>query len=344
MDYRTVGRTGVRVSSLCLGTMSFGDTADEAEAKRMFHRAMETGINFFDCADVYAGGRAEEILGRLIAGMRDELVITSKVFGRTGEGPNARGLSRRHMTRAVEASLKRLQTDRLDFYFVHQFDADTPIEETLRGLHDLVRRGLILYPAVSNWAAWQIVKAQGIAAREHLTRFELLQPMYNLVKRQAEVELLPMAASEQLGVVPYSPLGGGLLSGKYGVQRRPQQGRLVENRMYAERYGLPSYFETAARFTAYAEERGVHPATLAVAWVGAHPAVTAPIIGARSAEQLEPSLAAASFPMTAAMREEIAALTPEVPPFHDRREERLGLGGHAPSPQGDHRPGAAGGA
>lgn len=207
MHYRTVGRTGVRVSSLCLGTMSFGDTADEGEAKRMFGRALAAGINFFDCADVYAAGRAEEILGRLIAGMRDELVITSKVFGRTGEDPNARGLSRRHMTRAVEASLKRLGTDRLDFYFVHQFDPDTPIEETLRGLHDLVRRGLILYPAVSNWAAWQIMKAQGVAAREHLTRFELMQPMYNLVKRQAEVELLPMARSEQLGVIPYSPLG-----------------------------------------------------------------------------------------------------------------------------------------
>lgn len=322
MDYSTVGRTGVRVSSLCLGTMSFGDAADEAESARMFRRALETGINFFDCADVYAGGRSEEILGGLIQGTRDELVLTSKVFGKTGEDVNARGLSRRHLTRAVEASLKRLRTDRLDFYFVHQFDASTPIEETLRGLDDLVRRGLILYPAVSNWAAWQIMKAQGVAAREHLTRFELTQPMYNLTKRQAEVELLPMAQSEQLGVIPYSPLGGGLLSGKYSAQHKPDAGRLIDNRMYAERYGLPGYLEVAGRFTAYAEAHGVHPATLAVAWVGSHPAVTAPIIGARNVEQLEPSLAAASFEMTPEVRAEIAALTPEVPTAHDRREER----------------------
>lgn len=325
MNYRTVGRTGVKVSSLCFGTMSFGDTADEAESERMFRRALSVGINFFDCADVYAGGRSEEILGGLIQGMRDELVITSKVFGKTGEDPNARGLSRRHMTRAVEASLKRLKTDRLDFYFVHQFDPDTPIEETLQGLDDLVRRGLILYPAVSNWAAWQIMKAQGIAARGHLTRFELMQPMYNLVKRQAEVELLPMAKGEQIGVIPYSPLGGGLLSGKYSTRAKPETGRLVENSMYAKRYEPSSYFETAERFTAYAEEHGVHPATLAVAWVGSHPAVTAPIIGARNVEQLEPSLAAATFEMTPAMREEITALTPEVPPAHDRREENRDL-------------------
>ncbi len=321
MTYRTVGRTGVKVSSLCFGTMSFGDSADETESARMFGRCLDTGVNFFDTADVYAGGRSEEILGALIAPIRDDLVVTSKVFGRTGEDVNAGGLSRRHITRAVEASLRRLKTDRLEFYFVHQFDADTPIEETLRALDDLVRRGLVLYPAVSNWAAWQIMKALGVSAREHLARFELIQPMYNLAKRQAEVEILPLARSEQVGVIPYSPLGGGLLTGKYGSRDQPERGRLVENRMYAKRYGDATYAEVAERFTAYARDRDVHPVTLAVAWVGSHPAVTAPIIGARDAEQLEPSLAAATFSMTPTMRDEVTALSPAVAPAHDRSEE-----------------------
>lgn len=321
MNYKTVGRTGVKVSNLCFGTMSFGDTADEAESERMFRRCLDTGINFFDSANVYARGRSEEILGKLIQGMRDEFVLTSKVFGRMGEDVNAGGLSRRHITRAVEASLTRLQTDRLDFYFVHQFDRDTPIEETLRALDALVQRGLILYPAVSNWAAWQIAKALGISAKDALARFELVQPMYNLAKRQAEVEILPLAQSEALGVIPYSPLGGGLLTGKYRSDEKPQRGRLVENAMYEKRYGGTHYFQTAERFGDYADTKGVHPVTLAVAWVGSHPVVTAPIIGARNVEQLEPSLAAADYHMTPEERADIAALAPAPPPAHDRSEE-----------------------
>ena len=321
MDYRTVGQTGVKVSSLCFGTMSFGDTADEGESAKLYGASRDAGINFFDCANVYAGGRSEEILGRLIRDERDELIITSKGFGKMGEGVNDRGLSRRHLTRAVEASLKRLGTDRLEFYFVHQFDPDTPIEETLRALDSLVQRGLVLYPAVSNWAAWQIMKALGTSAAEHLARFELIQPMYNLTKRQAEVEILPLALSEKLGVIPYSPLGGGLLTGKY-TEGQPTQGRLVDNKMYTARYGEPQHRETAARFVQYAREHDVHPATLAVAWVGSHPAVTAPIVGARSVAQLQPSLAAATFEMTPEMRDEITALSPEVAVATDRSEER----------------------
>lgn len=321
MDHRPLGRTGVQVSSLCFGTMSFGTTADEAESRRMFDAAREAGIDFFDTANVYGKGRSEEILGDLISGVRDELVIASKVHGRMGPGPNDQGLSRRHVTRAVEASLKRLGTDRIDVYYVHKFDPATPIEETLRALDDLVRRGLILYPAVSNWAAWQIATALGISARAALARFEVVQPMYNLVKRQVEVEILPLAQAEGLSVVPYSPVGGGLLSGKYGRDRAPGQGRLVESDQYATRYGHPSYLDIADAFAAYAREHEVHPVTLAVAWVRAHPGVTAPIIGARDVEQLRPSLAAAELELSDAMRNEIAALTPEVPLAHDRREE-----------------------
>ena len=326
MEYTLLGRTGVRVSPLCFGTMSFGGDADEETSAAMFRRCREAGVNFFDCADMYSKGRAEEILGTLIADCRDEIVLTSKVFNPMGDDVNARGLSRRHVLQAVEASLRRLKTDRLDLYFLHMFDPDTPIEEPLRALDDLVRQGKVLYPAVSNWAAWQIEKALGISAREHLARFECIQPMYSLVKRQAEVEILPMAASEGLGVIPYSPLGGGLLTGKYGVSRRPDAGRLVDNPMYARRYAEASYYRTAEAFAAHAAERGVHAATLAVAWVMSHPAVTAPIVGARNLEQLECSLAAVDVEMTPPWRAEISALSPEPPVATDRAEEK-GAGG-----------------
>ncbi|MFD0693268.1 aldo/keto reductase [Paenibacillus sp. GCM10027628] len=321
MSYRTIGKTGIRVSSLCLGTMSFGGIADEETSRAIFQRSREKGINFFDTANVYNGGRSEEILGKLIQGCRDEVVLTSKVFFPTGTDVNAKGLSRRHIFLSIEDSLRRLQTDRLEFYFVHHFDSHTAIEETLRALDDLQRQGKILYPAVSNWAAWQIAKALGISEKMALARFELIQPMYNLVKRQAEVEILPLAESEQLGVISYSPLGGGLLSGKYGLHSKPNQGRLVEQPMYAKRYSEEAYFQVADRFASFAKEREVHPATLAVAWVQSQPGITAPIIGARNVEQLEPSLAALEYTLDAETRKEISNLSIAPPPATDRSEE-----------------------
>jgi aryl-alcohol dehydrogenase-like predicted oxidoreductase len=325
MDYRLLGRTGVRVSSLCFGTMSFGGDADEETSAAMFRRCREAGINVFDCANVYAGGKSEIILGKLIAGCRDEIVLTTKANFATGTDVNARGCSRRNLLLAAEASLKRLNTDRIDVYFLHSFDAMTPIEESLRALDDLVRQGKILYPAVSNWAAWRIAKALGASAKEHLARFECVQPMYNLTKRQAEVEILPMARSEELGVLSYSPLGGGLLTGKYGEGRKPESGRLVDNPLYKTRYGNEVYYEVAERFSVYAKEKGIHPATLAVAWVRSHPAVTAPIIGARNLEQLEPSLKAAELDLTPEARAEISALSVEPPLATDRSEEQKGM-------------------
>lgn len=322
MQFRILGRTGVKVSQLCFGTMSFGAEADEATAAAMFKRCREIGINFFDCANSYSTGRAEEILGKLAASERNELVLTTKVCSPMGKGVNDRGLSRRHIMLQVEASLRRLKTDRIDLLFVHHFDRDTPMEETLRALDDLVEQGKILYPGVSNWSAWQIAKAHGVAAREHLARFECIQPMYNLVKRQAEVEILPFAQSEQVGVIPYSPLGGGLLSGKYSTKDKPEQGRLVQNKMYNKRYGEGMYYEIAENFTTHAQSRGLHPATLAIAWVMAHPAITAPIIGARNVEQLEASLAAVDVPMTPAWWQEISALSYEPPLATDRSEEK----------------------
>ncbi|TCK92649.1 aryl-alcohol dehydrogenase-like predicted oxidoreductase [Natranaerovirga hydrolytica] len=320
MEYRTVGKTGIQVSNLCFGTMSFGGDADVETSKAMFNKCRETGINFFDTANAYSDGRSEEILGECIANCRDEIVLTTKVFLPTSDDVNARGLSRRHIMLEVEKSLKRLKTDRIDFYFVHMFDETTPIEETLRALDDLQRQGKILYPAVSNWAAWQIAKALGISAKEQLARFELIQPMYNLVKRQAEVEILPLAESEEIGVISYSPLGGGLLTGKYGVNRQPQKGRLLENQMYVNRYGDEMNYVVADRFNTYAKEKGINPATLSVAWVMSHPAITAPIIGARNVEQLEASLDAINIDMTPQWREEISALSVTPQPATDRSE------------------------
>ena len=324
MEYRVLGGTGVQVSSLCFGTMSFGGDADEATSAAMFNRCREAGINFFDCANSYSHGRAEEILGELVAdaGCRNEVILTSKVHSATGPDPNARGTSRRHMLLAVEDTLRRLRTDRLDLYFLHGFDKLTPVEETLRAFDDLVSQGKILYPAVSNWAAWQIAKALGISEARHWARFQCIQPMYNLVKRQAEVEILPLAQAERVGVISYSPLGGGLLTGKWGTTRHATSGRLTTNERYQVRYGDPINYELADRLTAYAQTRGLQPATLAVAWVMSHPGITAPIIGARNVEQLEASLAAADVKMTPEWRAEISALSPEPPPATDRNEER----------------------
>jgi aryl-alcohol dehydrogenase-like predicted oxidoreductase len=321
MEYRFVGRTGVRVSKLAMGTMAFGGDADEATSRAIFERALDAGVNCFDTADVYNGGRSEELLGSFMAPHRERLVIATKAYFPTSKDPNGRGASRYHLVRAVEGSLRRLCTDRVDIFYVHRYDAETAPEETLRALDDLVRSGKVLYPAVSNYAAWQTSHALGLSERLGLARVACVQPMYNLAKRQAEVEILPMAHASGLGVFPYSPLGGGLLSGKYGVGARPGGGRLVDNAMYQVRYGDSGNFELAERFTALARERGHHPVSLAVAWAAHHPAVTAPLIGARNLEQLEPALAAADLAMSDALYAEVTGLSPAPPPATDRNEE-----------------------
>lgn len=321
MQHRFLGRTGVRVSALTFGTMSFGGDADEATSAALFGRCRDVGIDHFDTADVYQKGRSEEILGGLMKGCRDELVVATKCYFPMGDGANDRGTSRYHLVRSVEGSLRRLGTDRVDILYLHRFDDRTALDETLRAVDDLVRQGKVLYPAASNFAAWQVMKALGIAAANGAQPLVALQPMYNLVKRQAEVELLPMAQSEGLAVFPYSPLGGGLLSGKYGVTARPEQGRLVTNRMYQTRYADPAAYAAAEAFTALALEAGHHPAALAVAWVASHPGVTAPIIGARNLDQLDPLLNAPEIAITDDLRERISALTPTPPPATDRNEE-----------------------
>jgi aryl-alcohol dehydrogenase-like predicted oxidoreductase len=320
MKYRSLGRTGVQVSELCLGTMAFGGDADAAEAARMFRAARDAGINFFDTADQYNAGRSEEVLGELIRGSRDDLVIATKCFNPTGTDVNARGSARRHVRRAVEASLKRLGTDRIDLLYLHHYDARTPLEEHMRALEEAVHAGKALYGAVSNYSAWQTQAALGYQERHGWAPLQAIQPMYSLVKRQVEVELLPMAQANGLGVVPYSPSGGGLLSGRY--LQAGAQGRHTINKMYQQRYAEQWMHETAGKFVALCKQRGWHPISAAVAWVAAHPAITAPIVGARSADQLRASLDSVKIALTPEQRAEIAALSPAPAPATDRSEER----------------------
>jgi aryl-alcohol dehydrogenase-like predicted oxidoreductase len=323
MNYRSLGRTGIQVSRLCFGAMSFGGDADEAASAEMFKAARDAGINFFDTADQYNKGASELILGRLARGGREDLVIATKCFNPTGPDLNAKGNSRRHLTRALEASLKRLQTDRVEILYLHMHDPLTPVEEAMRALEDMVRSGKVLYPALSNWAAWQVQQALGVQEAHRWARLQAFQPMYNLVKRQAEVEILPMAAANGLAVFPYSPAAAGLLSGKFASKGADTaQARLVANKNYTARYGEPWMHEVAEKFAAFCKARGMHPVSAAVAWVAAHPAVTAPIIGARNVQQLQASLDSVKIEITPALWDEMAALSRTPPPATDRLEEQ----------------------
>jgi aryl-alcohol dehydrogenase-like predicted oxidoreductase len=321
MKYKVLGHTGVQVSQLCYGTMSFGGDADEAASAAMFKATRDLGINFYDTADQYSKGKSEEILGKLMRGSRDDLVVATKCFNASGPDINAKGSSRRHVRTAVEASLRRLQTDRVDILYLHQRDALTPLEETMRALEDLVRAGKVLYPALSNHSAWETQAALAAQEKHGWARLQAIQPMYSLVKRQAEVEIFPMAMANGLGVFPYSPAGGGLLSGKYAD--KAAQGRIASNQQYASRYSEAWMHDVALDFSEFCRKRGFHPMSAAVAWAAAHPAVTAPIIGARNEQQLQASLDSLKIEMTPALWAEIAALSRTPPPATDRLEEQL---------------------
>lgn len=322
MKYTLLGSTGVQVSELCLGTMTFGREADRSASRAIYRRCRDAGINFFDCADVYSSGEAERILGDLTAGDRQELVLTSKVGGAMGAGPNRGGLSRRYILLECEASLRRLNTEWIDVYFAHRFDPDVPVEDSLHAFDLLVQQGKVRYIGVSNWAAWQVASALGESALRGFQPIRVIQPMYNLVKRQAEVELFPLAQHAGLGVMAYNPLGGGVLTGKYGLVPDQAAGRLAENPMYRKRYAERWMFGAAQDLKAIGADVGVSPLTLAVAWAARHPAVTCPIIGARSVEQLEPVLKAPEIELTAELYQRLSALAPSPPPATDRSEDR----------------------
>ena len=323
MNYKFLGHTGLRVSQLCMGTMTFGNEADESASEAIFRRCLDSGINFFDCANVYGDGIAETILGKLIAHHRQHLIVTSKCGSPFGSEMNARGGSRRNIIASLEASLKRLGTDYIDIYFLHKFDPFTPLEVSLRALNDMVSQGKVRCIGVSNFSAWQVMKACGLSTLHDWVPVDCIQPMYNLVKRQAEVEILPMAKSENIGVISYNPLGAGLLAGKYGRDHTTGNGRLTTSDKYRKRYLDRWMFDTATRFCEFAAEAGYHPVSLAVAWVGRNDAVTAPIIGARSVAQLEDSLRAVEIDLTDQLYDAIAALSPPPPSATDRSEERI---------------------
>ncbi|NRB52713.1 MAG: aldo/keto reductase [Saprospiraceae bacterium] len=321
MEYKNLGRAGVKVSSLCFGTMTFGDGADEKTSATLYGMCRDKGINFFDCANVYAKGESERILGRLIKSHRDEVVIATKAYFKTSDDINGRGLSRFHLTKSLEQSLKRLDTDYVDLFYLHHFDEETPIEESLSTLNDFVRQGKVLYLGLSNFAAWQVMKSISITQLQNLAPISCIQPMYNLLKRQCESELLPMAASERLGVFPYSPLAGGWLSGKY-INAEPAVGRFKTSKMYQKRYEQERNKETTQAFLDFAKESNYHPVSLAIAWVGSNPNITAPIIGARNEQQLGPALDSIDLVLSESDRNTISGFSLSPAIATDRAEER----------------------
>lgn len=315
MNYVQLGTTGLKISEVCLGTMTFGNEADESVSRAIMDEAFNQGINIFDCAHNYNKGVTEEIVGRWMGTRRDQIILATKIFFPFGGGLNDQGLSRRNIMDSLERSLKRLKTDRVEILYFHHWDSKTALEESLHAVTILVNQGKVLYLGISNFAAWQVEKAIGLAALHNYVRPICIQPLYNLVKRQAEVELLPMAVHERLAVLPYNVIGAGLLTGKY---LQGQTGRLTDVEMYKQRYSNPTYVEVTEKFVAYAAERGLSPAALAVAWVKAHSAVTAPIIGARSVEQFTETLQCLTIRLSATEREEIATFSTAPPQATDR--------------------------
>ncbi|MBI5878018.1 MAG: aldo/keto reductase [Chloroflexi bacterium] len=296
MEYTRLGRTGLKVSRLCLGCMTFGREIDEPASIPIIQRALDEGVNFFDTANVYGNGASEEITGRALKGVRQSIVLASKVYGQIGKGVNDRGLSRYHIMQAVEDSLRRLQTDHIDLYQVHRWDVETPIEETLRALDDLVKQGKVRYLGCSNFAGWQLMKAHWSSDRLGLARFDCVQPAYSLIRREIEHELLPACEDQGVGVIPYSPLAGGFLSGKYARGAEiPKGTRFDVAKFYQDVYMKDKSWRILDGLSAHAEKRGTPKEQLAIAWVASHPAVTAPIIGARTIEQLEQGLSAVAL-------------------------------------------------
>jgi aryl-alcohol dehydrogenase-like predicted oxidoreductase len=307
MDYVNLGATGLKVSRICLGTMTYGSSKwrewvlDEGTSRPLIKQALEAGINFFDTADMYSLGASEEVLGRALKDFgpgRDEVVIATKAFYPVGDDPNQRGLSRKHIMHAVDDSLRRLGTDYVDLYQIHRFDPETPIEETIQALHDVVRAGKVLYLGASSMAAWQFAKMLFTADANGWTRFATMQNHYNLIYREEEREMIPLCLEEGIGVIPWSPLARGLLAGK----RRPETIRArtdtYRKQIYGEEIG-DADARVIERLEAVAGEQGVAPAQVALAWLLQKPGVVAPIVGASKPQHLEDALAALQVRLSA---------------------------------------------
>ncbi len=303
MKIKRLGRTGLRVSEICLGTMTFGNQCDEPTSRAIMDKAFDYGVTFFDTADAYpigstqaSLGRTEETIGNWLKGRREQIVLATKFFIPMGAGPNDRGGSRKHIFQAVEASLRRLQTDYIDLYQMHFPDFETPLDETLRALDDLVRSGKVRYIGCSNYPAWLLVKALWISDKLGLARFDSVQPRYNLLFRHIEAELFPLALDQGIGVISYNPLAGGVLTGRYQAGQSVQEGTRfgLENagQLYRARYWQEAQMQAADQLKQLCDEREVSITQVAIAWVLAQPAITSAIVGASKAEQLDQSLPA----------------------------------------------------
>ena len=292
MDYRTLGNCGLKVSPVCLGTMMFGGQTSEADSIRMIHQAGDMGINFIDTADMYNAGESEVVCGKAIADRRQHVVLATKGRQKMGDGPNDQGGSRKHLMRALEDSLRRLNTDYIDIYYFHAPDCDTPIEETLRAMDDMVRAGKVHYIACSNFRSWRLAEALWTSDSANLASFQCLQPLYNIVNRDIEVEVLPLCREYGIGVVSYSPLARGILTGKYTLGTDfPEGSRASRNDARMQQAELrDASLELSQTISTYARSRGCSASQFALAWVLANPILTSVIIGPRTMEQFEDNL------------------------------------------------------
>ncbi|MGN8199513.1 aldo/keto reductase [Salinisphaera sp. RV14] len=307
MEFKQLGSTGTRVSPLCLGTMTYGTpkwrewVLDEQASRPFIKKALDAGINFFDTADMYSKGESEKVVGKALLDYadREDFVLASKVYNPMGDGPNNRGLSRKHIMHAIDASLTRLGTDHIDLYQIHRFDYDTPVEEFMEALHDVVKAGKARYIGASSMYAWQFAKCQEIARANGWTEFVTMQPMYNLVYREEEREMLPLCADQGVGVIPWSPLARGVLAGKKqgagGESKRAQTDQMTEKWKLGAAESDDQVVEALRKV---AEARGVPMAQVALAWVAAHPQVTAPIVGASKERHLDDAIAAMDLTLT----------------------------------------------
>jgi len=315
MKIRRLGRTGLKVTEICLGTMTFGHQCDERTSFAIMDKAADRGVFFFDTADLYpvppsfeTAGRTEEIIGKWMQGKRDRFVLGTKCRMRVGPNANDEGLSRRHIMKCVDESLKRLRTDYIDLYQPHAEDPETPLEETMRALDDLVRCGKVRYLGCSNFSAWRIALALGISGQHDWSRFESVQPRYNLLYREIEAELLPLCRDQNVGVIAYNPLAGGLLTGRYKADEPPPEGTRFglgghTGPLYRERYWQQSQFDAIKKLKAFLDSRGKSITQVAVKWVLEQPGITSAIVGASKPEQLEATLAAAEIQLDDAERE-----------------------------------------
>ena len=310
MNYRRMGRTGLKVTEICLGTMTFGYQCDERTSTAILDKAADGGVTFIDTADVYpvppspeTAGKSEEIIGRWLRGKREKFILATKCRMRVGHGPNDEGLSRKHILKAAEDSLRRLQTDYIDLYQTHSPDPDTPQHETLEALDSLVRQGKVRYIGCSNYPAWQVALALGTSERHNWARFDCLQPRYNLLYREIENEHLPLCRDQGLGIIAYNPLAGGFLSGKYqSKDPAPAGTRFTLGKtgdLYRDRYWQQAQFEAVDNLRSFFQARGKSLVQVAIAWVLAQPGITSAIVGASRPEQLDDSLAAVNLTLDA---------------------------------------------